>query len=458
MNRVVFQISALGRSAVPLVSLVEPTDPKTYHEEFTCPAVAMAAPASDAEADYGGRLYDALSVNTVLRDHLIGARTSRDERFGVCAEILPQSKTDALAWETLRFPDEDGQQYLALSTKYAFARVVAAGQPRVPVYQLAPPVRVVAVLSCLGVAAEQEIAELRRAAMPPDAAHGPRMSILFVLGEADLAVGLEAERTAGTAPEIAGVHLVPTDFHVLRQLVRDFRPHVLHLFAHGSPDGTVRLALRTDWGAATPGPGLALDKEQVAELTRNTDGGFWLVVLNCCASAAVDEEAGLTSLARELVSKGSAHAVVGMRAPIRSLLAQNVTKSLYGTLLDDLGARIDAPSPTATPVDWAVLVATARQRLATARELNDGPAPGPEREWTVPALYLRKDEFQLQIVDDGPEVADHRLERLELTALMSVRTSLPPDTGASFRAAVEARITEIAPGLGLAPDSLEEEP
>jgi hypothetical protein len=455
MNRVVFQISALGKSAVPLVSLAEPADPQAYHEQFTWPASPQVAPGADteAEADYGGRLFEALSVNTVLRDHLTGARTSADLRYGVCAELLPQSETDTLAWETLRFPDDDGQQFLALSTKYAFARVVAACQPRVPVYRLAPPLKAVAVLSCLGVSAEQELGELRAAARTADG--DVRLSLLVVLSEAALADRLQQEVDAGTAPEIAGVRLVPAETHDLHEIVREFRPHVLHLFCHGSADGTVRLAHKPDWTAAAPGPGLALDKEQVADLTRNTDGGFWLVVLNCCAGAATEAGSGLTSLARELVSKGSAHAVVGMRTPIRSELARSLTKSLYGSLLEDLDARAASTGET-TPLDWAAVVAAARRRLYSMPALNVAAGAGQEREWTVPALYLRKDDFQLQVVEAEQITVDTRTLRLELTALLSVLASLPPGAQAAFHDAATARVAEIAPQLGLDPTDLED--
>ncbi|PFG43150.1 CHAT domain-containing protein [Isoptericola jiangsuensis] len=459
MNRVVFQISALGRNdePVPLVGLAEPVDPQRYEEVFTCPALAQSAPAADAEALYGKLLYEALSVNTVVRDHLTGARTSTERRFGVCAELLPQSRTDSLAWETLRFPDDDGQQYLALSTKYAFARVVTSGQPRVPVYQLTPPLRVVAVLSCGGVPADRELAELRAAAV--DSAGTPRMSLLVVLGEAQLAERLQAEVDAGQAPEIAGVHLVPPDYHDLQGLVRGFRPHVLHLFCHGSSDGTVRLALRQDWLASEPGPGLVLDKEQVAELTRNTDGGFWMVVLNCCAGAASPDDDGLTSLARELVSKGSTHAVIGMRTPIRSELARHLTRCLYGSLFDELGPRTAAPDGSTAALDWACVVATARNRLYTTPELNSTAAPGQEREWTVPALYLRKEDFLLQVVAPGQGADDARALRLELTALLSVRASLPPGgADKAFREALVARVHEIAATLGIDPADLEDSP
>jgi hypothetical protein len=459
MNRVVFQISALGDEHVPLVSLAEPNDPKAYHELFACPPVTRAAPEPDAkpetETDLGGRLFEALSKNKVLADHLAGARTSTESRFGVYAELLPQSRTDDFAWETLRFPDADGQQFLALSTKYAFARLVTACQPVVPVYRIAPPLRVAAVLSCLKVHAEHELAELRAAARTPDGQ--VRMSLLVVVSEKALAERLDKERKAGTAPEIADVKIVPSDPDALRLLVREFRPHVLHVFCHGV-QGKLQIAHSGDWDREDPGPGLVLDQDGIGDLTRHSDGGFWLVVLNCCASAATDDDStGLTSLARDLVSKGTSHAVIGMRTPIRAELAKSVTRSLYGSLLEELAARADRPGTT-RPLDWAVVVAAARRRLYSLPALDVVAGAGQQREWTVPALYLRKHGFRLQVLGPGVAEDDSRVLRLELTALMSVLASLPPGAPEPFLDAVAGRIAEIAPHLGLRPTDLEGTP
>jgi len=497
MTRVVFQIVPANgdHGLVAHVHLVEPVDDAAVDERFTWSA-EVGAYAADPEvnAHLGAELYRSLVAHKELGSSFTVARRSTEERVPVYADVLPLSGAEAVPWEALRFPDEG--TFLALEPKYALARVVRTAEPRVPLYPFEPPLRVVAVLSCLGLTAAGELAELRRAAQ----AAGPgRVSLLVVLGEEQLAERLQAEVDAGTAPEVAAVKLVPTDFHELRGIVQDFRPHVLHLFCHGSADGTVRLALRNDWGAANPSTGLVLDKEQLSQLTRANRGGFWLVVLNCCEGAATGA-AGLTSLARELVSKGRSHAVIGMREPIRGELARLLTGGLYGALVDELGARIDAADDQPRPLDWAALTVLARNRVVDGLARDTTPARVRDglREWTLPALYLRWDEFQLQVstpadvaagavvdgadagagdddaaesaaegaaegaaVDDAEGAAvgaadgdDARASRLEVAALQFVLESLPPDQGAKFRGEAAARIRELAARLGVSSDVL----
>ncbi|MFD7307152.1 CHAT domain-containing protein [Promicromonospora sp. NPDC059942] len=465
MSRVVFQLSAFGEegATTPLVRLVEPVDDQALDRTFDCPAdgpVSAQALDADVNAREGDRLFQALAAHEQLGDQLAVALHSADRRFPVYAEILPRSGADSLPWEALRFPG-DGP-YLALEDKYALARVVRTTAPPVPLYQLEPPLRIMALLSCLGLGAAAELRELRAAALEA----GPGMArLLVVVSEEELATSLQAEVDAGTAPEIAGVHLVPPDHHDLVTLVGEFKPHVLHLFCHGStePVPHVRLALKQDWASPTPGIGLALEKEQFAKFVWDTDGGPWLVVLNCCEGAASSGD-GATSLARDLVTKGVAPAAVGMREPIRSAVASTLTQGLYGALLGELTTRTKAGATLSAPLDWAALTVAARNRLVT--ELGAGLSPtqarNQGREWTLPALYLRWEEFQLQLTparDDGaarvdPEQA--RTWRLEVAALQSLLAALPPGQGAAFRAGATERIAELAALLGVTPEALAE--
>lgn len=459
MSRVVFQLAAFGDEGgpTPLVRLLEPVDDLALDTAFDCPADAAAGQA-DVNAREGDRLYQALAAHQQLSDQLTVALNSHDRRFPVYAEILPRSGADTLPWETLRFPG-DGP-YLALEDKYALARIVHTTEPPVPLYQLTPPLRIMALLSCLGLGAAAELNELRRAAL--DA--GPGMAGLFVVvSEEELAVALQAEVDAGTAPEIAGVRLVPPDHHELVRMVNEFRPHVLHLFCHGSaePVPHVRLALKQDWAAADPGIGLTLEKDQFAKFVWDTDGGPWLVVLNCCEGAATAGD-GAPSLARDLVTNGVAPAVVGMREPIRGAVANTLTQGLYGALLSELTVRITAGATLAAPLDWAALTVAARNRLVTTlgAGMPSTQARNQSREWTLPALYLRWEEFELQLTpgspDRGPSPDDPQARswRLEVAALQSLLASLPEGQGQAFRDAATARIAELAELLGVAPETL----
>ena len=126
-------------------------------------------------------------------------------------------------------------------------------------------------------------------------------------------------------------------------------------------------------------------------------------MLNCCEGAGAGPEPDSQSLALSLALEGIAPAVVGMREPVVSDTANLLTKALYTKLLTDLAARIDAAGQSPQPVDWPHLVVAARDRLARTRHgLLLSQAAASTKEWTLPVIYVRPDEFNLQVLSPPP--------------------------------------------------------
>ncbi|MEZ5114641.1 MAG: CHAT domain-containing protein [Candidatus Nanopelagicales bacterium] len=463
MNRLVFQLAdsvAPGDgSAYVALSLAEP-------RVFGSPALPFPVTANDPPyaalvggvlpehgvLDAGRALYDALLVHPHLQQALQSAlQTQPPARFPVLVEIATGAGAEALPWETLCAPSGD---FLGLDERWAVGRVVAGPGPTPTEWFLRAPLRVAAVLSCLGVEAAGEWAALRDGLA---AAPGLGTEVLAVVSEESLHAQITAEALPGVR-----VELVPSDVGDLQRLVAEFHPHVLHFFCHGSTEGTAHLqvAVKSDWVTGTPERSLLVEAREIRAFTRPTDDPPWVVVLNCCRSAAGSETAQLESLALKLVYDAGVPAVVGMREPVLSDDASVFSAAFYRRLATDLAARLDGTVPAEQPWDWAALVVEARTRLARRMPgLTLSAAAAATKEWSLPVVYTRPEPLLVrpghpgepapgpQVAPADPEQAA-RAARLELQALQALAGGLPPEAPDGLRSDIAARIAELTAGLG----------
>lgn len=462
MSRIVFQLSnGKGPDGQPSVSIaLMPKDVDSEEFPFSCSAtedVFLAAAKQVIDADAikvaGCRLFSAVSahpdigfqLSTVLGNQAVSP---------VYVWFATKDGVEQLPWEAMWAPSGE---VLGLDERWAIGRMATAKVGGAAFHTLEPPIRIVAVLSCIGITAAGELAALRKAL---EAAPG-QVELLVLASEEQLVAGLQAEIDAGTAP---GVHvdLIPSDLAALQQRTRDFRPHVLHFFCHGSIAGGphIQLAVKSDWEAAQPSGGLTAEASQFKEFKRDGDE-LWLIVLNCCEGAAPGPNADAQSLALALIREGHAPAVMAMREPVVNSVAESLTSSLYSKLLTDLVARLQTPG-VPQPLDWARMIVAARDKLARSHDgMVRSQAASSTKEWTLPVVYVSPDEFHVQVAQPlpvippqppgpGPSAADpDREARLEIQALQSLLRSLPPGQAIDLRSEAVTRMQELATQLGI---------
>jgi hypothetical protein len=179
---------------------------------------------------------------------------------------------------------------------------------------------------------------------------------------------------------------------------------------------------------------ITVEPREIRAFTAPTDDRPWLVVLNCCESAAADGAEDVQSIALRLVVDGAVPAVVGMREPVRSNDANLFTRAFYGRLLGELKTRTTAATSDADPIDWAQLVVQARTELARKHPgLIFSQAAASTKEWTMPVVYMRPTPFTLRLAPAGPPpgppggVLTPRALRLQIEALRGMLAQLPPD-------------------------------
>jgi hypothetical protein len=442
---VVFSLSAAtgpGDANYVALSLDEPPGPpggglQTFsYDGAEVELAGLAAELPDGAVRKAGQyLYEAIANgHAELKDELRAAlKIAAADRCPVFVRIDGPADLEALPWEAMCSP---GGDFLGLDERWAAGRIVRAAAGGAP--WPFPPLRVAAVLSCLGVPAEAEWAALRDA-VGPLARAGLPTEMRLVVSEPGLHETIEREAGAGATPKLS-VTFVPPELEELQSAIASFKPHILHFFCHGSAAGTphLELAVKTDWGPGYPKRGLTVEAGEILKFT-DPQHKPWLVVLNCCEGAAPGGEE-TQSLALNLAYKGGVPAVVAMREPVTSNDASIFTQAFYS----EFAHYLTTQTRGGDAIDWPRLLVKARLGLArkhAGRSTTD--AASSTKEWTLPMMYVQDQPF-------SPPRGDPRA-LLELEVFENMLSQQPADAPFSWIEDIEARIAELRRATGGGP-------
>ena len=395
-------------------------------------------------AAYGQCLADRLSGHDAVRQALQAlALAPPGQRAPLYVRVLAP-EADALRWEALRSGQGD---FFALRSSSPVGRIVYvdSGEDRRP-DPFEPPLRVMALLSALGVPAGKEWASLRRAVQDAHQAGLP-VEVEVRVGEP----GLLLEINAAAVPGVRAA-LLPSRSNELEQDIEAFRPHLLHAFCHGSVGygaGWLELATSVDWeltdGGMPPERGsLVVDVDQLTRLAAVRTA--WLVTLNCCEGGRSTAE--LHAMAARLVEAGTA-AAIGMQEPVHAGDAHEFCRAFYPALFDLLADRLAPGAAGATEIEWADALYAPRRALLD----RNGHDPTSDRTWTLPVLYVRPERFhvlrqaapQPGAPEPSPEEIDAMRERAHIVAgLLRV---LPEGTPEAARDDLLALLADLPPTL-----------
>ncbi|MFJ1704889.1 CHAT domain-containing protein [Kitasatospora sp. NPDC088346] len=408
MSRLVFQLSGsvgLDNLTHVQISLSEPPVFGVPAHPFHCTGDEKAltalrdtrTPVDDATRNAGLFLYEEVMRHPGVATHLPAAlSTQRPQRYPVFVELATGAEIEALPWESLCSPDGD---FLGLDERWAVGRIVSSPIVGEPYWYFAPPLRIAAVLSCLGIPAADEWQAFQDALA---AVPGAAVELLVVVSEHALYEQLSGEGGP------AHLEMMPEDLADLQRLVAGFRPHLLHFFCHGSVRGGphLELAFGTDWTTERPERSLTVEAREFRDFVEGACDPPWMTVLNCCQSAACgDGPENLQSMALQLVYEGGLPAVIGMRESVPQDDAVLFTRAFYERLLRELEGRADAPPDTDEPIDWAMLLVAVRTRLAHKHKgMTLSQAASSTKEWTIPAVYLRPTPTSVRPAPPAPPV------------------------------------------------------
>ena len=386
---------------------------------FSCrPDELPAWSVEGAVAKYGRLLRERLtSAHGAVREALEASLRAApgDERpvyFMITAE-----PAEGLHWEALC--TDDGA-FMALDRRWPIGRMAHSGRdwwggaPR----PFAPPLRMLAVISALGVDGRPEWKRLYEAVQAVRTAGLP-VRLRVLVGEEELLQDLQAL----PAGEVEVVTL-QAGGEALEREVNAFGPHILHFFCHGTTSFGPRLEFATitdrdDDERATGS--VVLNASELVNLQAMKD--LWLVTLNCCEGAKAGGE--VRSLAHTLVADGGVPAVVGMAEPVDASDAHAFCGAFYGAVLEDIRLAVQRAAQGTAEVEWVRGLYSPRRRLA-----EQHPEAAQNREWLLPVLYVGVAPFAIQPVPAEDPAARARRSREAL--LEEFIKNLGPDAPKSL--------------------------
>jgi len=369
----------------------------------------------------GERLYQGLSVHDGVIEAL--DRAVSKTAVGAVHPIYVASSAmdaEALPFEVLYHPKA---QFFGLDPRWPIARIVGFQKGTIARF-VKLPVRLVAVLAAADRDAIPEWEALRSAVLSSKL----DVAVTVFAARDDLAA-----RVAAQADPWVKLERVPLSPEDLMSALAKRRPHLLHIFSHGSSQfqGFLEIATRN-----TVNLGDAPLFITAKELARLRDL-VWLVTLNACEGAA--PAATLHSVAYAVVNDGIP-AAIGMREAIDSADASCFCGAFYQNALTGLAATL-LPGARVAP-DWSEPLRRSRAALCAR---NAGPIPvvaSSFKPWTLPVMYRRAEDFVIQVAKDGLAMTDDEQERLfaEIEGLQQIRDGLAPNTPQAMKTAVENEI------------------
>lgn len=406
---------------------------KTLHPFTSAPSVIEQyyedPPSGNNIRDVGETLLLRLSENPAVAGAVRSALQDTPQN-GCCPVLLDMEGAEAAAeypWETLFDP---GSGFLALEGRWPVARIATQAPLEKDIRTFTPPLRLMAVMSAVGVSAADEWTALRSAIT--GAGIGMDMELKLWVGEKALAATIRDELAAdGLRGSVALLSRAPA---LLRDIKR-FAPHLLHLFCHGEGGASplLKLATRRDHELGH-GSSVVLEPLQLREVGRFP----WIVTINACEGGSDSE--GARSLAYLLIRAGYP-AVVGMRDPVSSVNAAVFCQAFYGSLLESL----DEDLMTGEEVEVQLAAALVLPR----RELRDRyahatptEAAALHRDWTLPVLYTRREPLRVRGLRADPrhDAATRKVTTDYLDMLLQFLREAPPGTPQQTREQIQREV------------------
>lgn len=330
------------------------------------------------------------------------------------------SVAERLRWEALW---DDNEQFLALDSRWPIARIAEPTVPlQAPPRTFAPPLKVLALLSAVGVKAERQWRKLYEA-VEKARQSGLAVELAVFAGEEELLAAIQKGIGNGTVTGVKAAPIPQNSVQVATAL-EDFKPHILHFFCHGSAAfGTAQLELATitDWDLGKSS--VFLGVKQLLPALRDV----WLVTLNCCEGGKAVGD--LHSMAHRLVAEG-VPAAIGMLEPIDAGDAHEFCGAFYTAVFQAVKQVQDAPAGKDVEIEWVEALHPPRSVLSQSH-----PNPVSRPEWTLPVLYVRPGEFRVTrgAPAGGPPPGVLEALRQTAEAVAAILSGLPPETPEQVR-------------------------
>lgn len=421
-NRLVVSVERSWGEGVSIKLLKAPAnfDGAWDPEPFDCDPLQMPSWSQDhAVRAYGQAIFNHLQVHPAIRSAIESALHAPLGQVQALYFKIDVNDAERLLWETLC--DEKGK-FLALDRRWPIGRIADSPVDRPLIeYRFCPPLKILAFISALSVDGSPEWESLRQAVVQ-GRQHGLPIELLVYVGEQPLLDAIREEIRQG----LGGVEVAPLPERIseIENAFRDFAPHLVHFFCHGSTAygvGELELATILDRKQEKSAGSIRLSvKDNLAQMPGLDQS--WLITFNCCEGGRPTSD--LHSMAHSLVASGTP-AAIGCLEPIAADDAHEFCQGFYPAIFDRLHTLLGGiKDGESVEFEWVDALRPPRTGLSQKHQ-NE---PDNFRQWALPVIYVRPEAFRILKTGAGisPAAMKEMTERAELVA--AALRSLPPDT------------------------------
>lgn len=392
---------------------------------------------SQAVKAHGQKIFNRLQAHPAICSAMQSAMHAPPGQVHALYFKIDVNDAERLLWETLC--DGNGT-FLALDRRWPIGRIADSPIDRPVVeYNFSPPLKIIAFLSALGVPGAPEWESLRKAVLQ-GRQMGLPIELRVYVGEQSLLDAIGVEINQG----LNGITVAPLPERIfeIEDALREFAPHLVHFFCHGSTaHGVSELELATilDRLQQKPAGSIRLGVDQLANMPGLDQS--WLITFNCCEGGRPTSD--LHSMAHSLVASGIP-AAVGCLEPIAADDAHEFCLGFYPTIFErmyQLLGRIMAGE--SVELEWVEALRPSRTSLAQKHQ-ND---PDNFRQWALPVIYVRPESFRIKKTGTGidPEAFKDMTEQAGMVA--SALRALPPETPQIVRDQLLSMVAALPPEL-----------
>ncbi|HEU0200930.1 MAG TPA: hypothetical protein VFR86_10900, partial [Burkholderiaceae bacterium] len=216
----------------------------------------------------GRQVRDSLCAHPGVAEVLAHLSKTQKEQTQPIFVMLSESDAELINWETLC---DAKDAFIALDRRWPIGRITDPmnGSARPPA-ELQLPVRLMAVISALGIKGQSKEWDVLRSALAAARADGLPVQTKILVGDPALRATIEQAIVGGQTPDTEVAHIEKTASRMLQEIAA-WSPHVLHFFCHGhanSADQSLELATAGDYADPLTTEGsVKIRADQLADLS-----------------------------------------------------------------------------------------------------------------------------------------------------------------------------------------------
>ena len=296
---------------------------------------------------------------------------------------LGADKTDGLPWEALY--DTQSNLFLNMDSRWPISRTAMIGETSITRGLDEGELKILAVLTAAGSDASSQWDAIQQAAQTGAGSFSTRIKVIY--GQDTLKTYIEQQQQNVT------VDFEPlVDEWTVYDALKEFQPHLVHLFGHGDNQGGPRIEFATasDHLGGHDGS-VEIEPAQILSTLETSESAVWAVAALACLTANPNSSGN--SFARDLISL-EVPVAIGMREKVDMRALNKFAEEWYDQLAQQLIQATQSNTLQQFELNWRGMMLEGRRGiLESTGQGKSTRVQGDYPEWSFPVLWESEAQF-----------------------------------------------------------------